>query len=290
MNLDKDQVRSRLKAYGRITKLAKGPVDKVSMACIDGSVNKVGGSFPHYIELYQALAKLSSGQDQALSNIYSPLLDGGSEEEDQRKKLLAKIELDLALNLAQSRDDLDLILMDGGLIRYSIDAGPSFDKLRSICSRKDIILAGFVKEVKTDFVYGLIYGPNEDPKIYDKDLLYGVLDIGDMVVFDGVDLAESEEASKYTNEDIDFCFLRLSNFPGITGIDIIRGQRDKLDYVAGLSYAITPPMSRGVPLLIDMVDTEVRLSDDLTRDLIRSNVDRDLYERFFVSERDMRKY
>ena len=43
-------------------------------------------------------------------------------------------------------------------------------------------------------------------------------------------------------------------------------------------------------IIIDMVDKEVKLDDKLTTELINSYVDRDVLERFFVSERSLRRY
>lgn len=282
-DISKSQIRSRIRTMAEVYDIERYSSDNIKMTCIDGSVNKVGGSFPHYIEIYQSLAMISNMEDRSKSTIYSPLIDGGSEDEDMRKKHLAKIEIDLAIDLAENIDDLDLILMDGGLVRYSIDAQASFHRLKDLVLKKDIILGGFIKEIKTDFVYETLFPEYLGPKIYDKDLLYGVLEPGQALIF-------PEEIISKAKEGFYSCFLRLASFPGVTGIDLLKEQKSNIKDLAGLAYILTPPKSRGVPMIIDMVDAKARLGDDLSLELIKSNIDRDIYERFFVSERSLRKY
>jgi hypothetical protein len=74
----------------------------------------------------------------------------------------------------------------------------------------------------------------------------------------------------------------------VIGLDIIESQRDRLTEMARLVLTLTPQNSRGVPLLIDIVDKEVKISDQMMRGMLERYLDRGVYERFFVSERDKR--
>jgi len=58
--------------------------------------------------------------------------------------------------------------------------------------------------------------------------------------------------------------------------------------MAKLIVTLTPENSRGVPLFLDIVDKEVKITDDLIEALLERYLDRDIYERLFVSERDKR--
>ncbi len=60
--------------------------------------------------------------------------------------------------------------------------------------------------------------------------------------------------------------------------------------MARLVFTLTPENSRGVPpLWLDIVDKEVKISDEIMRGLMERYMDRGIYERFFVSERDKRQ-
>ncbi|MFY9213178.1 MAG: single-stranded DNA endonuclease, partial [Tissierellaceae bacterium] len=83
-------------------------------------------------------------------------------------------------------------------------------------------------------------------------------------------------------------FLRSSLAPSVIGMDIIDSQREHIQEMARLVFTLTPENSRGVPLWLDIVDKEVLISDDIMRSMMEEYLDRDLYERFFVSERDKR--
>ncbi len=74
----------------------------------------------------------------------------------------------------------------------------------------------------------------------------------------------------------------------VIGIDIIESQSQKLEEMARLVLTLTPENSRGVPLWLDIVDKEVKISDDMMKALMERYLERGIYERYFVSERDKR--
>lgn len=287
-NFNRDYLRDQLKCYGsfiNLRKLERDELEKFSkMACIDGSVNRFGSSHPHYIDVYQGLAKVSKSSlaDVILSDVYSPLTSNLSDdEEDLKKKLLARIEILTGLETLKTYD-LDYLLMDGNLIRYTIEDKENFDKLIGQCLEKNVLLAGFIKEPKTNILGELIFKDSQQIKLYDKDILYGILDEGEGYILD-------DSYNKKVDQGFSSMFLRTASYPGVTGLEVLEGQRASLYNIANLCYSLTPQMSRGVPLIIDMVDKEVKIDDKLMREIVLAYLDSDLVERFFRSERSMRR-
>lgn len=288
-SFDKYKLRDKISKIANIDKLRRLSPEELAkvgtVACIDGSVNRVGGAFPHYVDLFQSLSKSSNPnyKDLFLHDIYSPLITKDSDEnEDVRGRMLAEIEIHAALESIEKQGS-NLIIMDGGLIRYQISANALFQKLINICEERRIILAGIIKDTKTNIFFSEIYKDDMEYEIYDKDFLYGVLDMGEAIFL-------PESLNKKWLEGFSSAFVRTSKYPGIVGLDILNSQVKYIKDIANLAYTLTPESSRGVPLLIDMVDQDVKLDDRLVNELIKSYMDKDIYERFYRSERSMRKY
>lgn len=172
--------------------------------------------------------------------------------------------------------------MDGNLIRYTIEDKENFDKLSGLCLEKDVLLAGFIKEPKTNILGELIFKDSQQIKLYDKDILYGILNEGEGYIL-------NDSYNKKVDQGFSSMFLRTASYPGVTGLEVLEGQRSSLYNIANLCYSLTPQMSRGVPLIIDMVDKEVKIDDKLMREIVLAYLDSDLVERFFRSERSMRR-
>lgn len=290
LNMPKEDLRSFLeenigslnpmKAYSK--ERLKDLYDKGGLVGVDGSVNKRGGAYPHYIELYRGLAKSTLYRDRQVSlvDIYSPMDKPLLEEEEdlkERNKRLATIEVEAAL---ESIDKLrpKVILMDGGLIRYNIYAEDIWQDLRLRCEDEDIVLIGLIKDIKTSII-GEYMDKGGDLKLYDRELLFGKLDYGQYLIID--DAVNKKEG--YVS-----AFLRTALGPDIVGMDMLESQRAYLEDMADLIFSITPADSRGVPIWLDIVDEEVKVSDALMKAMMENYLDRGLYERFFISERDKR--
>lgn len=251
---------------------------------VDGSVNRVGGAFPHYIDIFQALAKSTMGEDIFLNDVYTPFIDNkdysDDVEEDRRKRdrRLAIIEMEVAL---KAIDELspNVILMDGGLIRYKISNGSMYNNLVDTCIKNDVILVGVIKDIKTKIISEAL----GDGFYYDREILYGKFKQGQMLI------VNDELNKKYSETDgLVSCFLRGSVSPNVIGIDLPSENSKYLSMVANLVYSLIPTHSRGVPLWLDIVDSEVKIKDSLMNAMLEEYLDRHIYERFFVSERDRR--
>lgn len=297
---DREEIRDFIeKNIGQIKKMEKLDQknlrdihDKGGIVGVDGSNNRIGGAYPHYIELFQGLAKSTAKKDEPIfkTDIYTPLIsdhegnlleEGDKIMEEKKDKRLAEIEIEAALGSISLKPHG--IMMDGGLIRYNIYAGDRWQDLRDMCEEKDITLFGVIKDIKTSIIGEKLLGADSDIRevIYDRELLFGILDYGEMILIR--DDANRKEPQGYAS-----VFLRSSLQPSVVGMDIIDSQRDRLEDMANLVFTLTPENSRGVPLWLDIVDKEVKISDDMMKGLLETYLDRGIYERLFISEREKR--
>lgn len=251
-----------------------------SLVGVDGSNNKTGGAYPHFIEIFQGLAKSTNGNEVFLSSVYTPTLLDVKDDGNLSQKFLASIEIETAIKYIKEYD-LRYLMMDGGFIRYKINCLDLFKKLRTLCEEKGIILFGVIKDIKTNVISNKL---GMDETIYDREILFNRLNIGEAV------LINNEINKKYleNGEGFSSAFMRTSNFPGAIGVDILDSQQDYLKEICNLIYTLTPINSRGVPLWLDIVDKDVKITDEIVSTLLEEFLDRDIYERFFISERDKR--
>ena len=265
--------------------------DKGGIVAVDGSTNRKGGSFPHYIELYQGLAKSTNQdvEDVYLTDIYTPILSDikenplqDEEETDEKNRRLAQIEVKTALQSVKKRSPYALV-MDGGLIRYTIYAKELWKELVEYCLLNDVILFGTIKDIKTKIIGEELKSKYKDLKgpLYDREILFGLLQYKEMLTI-------YDELNKKEQSGFSSGFIRSSLSPNVVGIDIIEEQKHLLFDMAKLILTLTPENSRGVPLFLDIVDKEVKITDDLIEALLERYLDKDIYERLFVSERDKR--
>lgn len=254
---------------------------------VDGSVNRKGGASPHYIEFFRALAKSTrkSLEPVLATEVYSPILDPEGlegEVKDRRDEILTRLEVQVAIGAAEKLDP-HLIMMDGSFIRYIINCKSLWEELRTICESKGILLIGVIEDIKTNIIgtrlveEGLMRNP-----AYDRELLFGRLGLGEFI------LIRYGVSQKSRAGELSSAFMRTSLSPNIIGIDIIDTQRKYLGEMASLVYSLTPENSRGVPIWLDIVDREVKISSRMMEMYLENYLDRDIYERFFVEARSKR--
>ncbi|HZK33476.1 MAG TPA: DNA double-strand break repair nuclease NurA [Tissierellaceae bacterium] len=260
---------------------------------VDGSTNKMGGAYPHFVEVFQGLAKSTLIKDKSIfkADIYTPLFEEREEsilEDDKqanikiRERLLANIEVEVALESIKELKPY-AILMDGSLIRYYIDAYDTWIELREECEKRNILLVGVIKDIKT-FIIGdklLENSPKIQVKPYDREILFGQLDYGEMIII-------NDSVNKKKQHGYSSLFMRSSLAPTVIGMDIIDSQKQYIEEMGKLVFTLTPENSRGVPLWLDLVDQEVKISDAIMKGLMEKYMNRDIYERFFISERAKR--
>ena len=292
---------------GHIKKVEAMPVDKLEkvkkkggVVGVDGSNNKKGGAYPHYVELYQGLAKSTVYKNKSIKteDIFTPLLEEKieksilenseedvSDKEAIRKYKLANVELQAAL---KSIDELKpyIILMDGSLVRYKIQAKDSWEELRHRCEEEGILLVGVIEDIKTSIISqerAREEGLDESMDFYDRELLFGQLEYGELIRI-------RKDRTEKTQADLESIFIRSSRDPSVIGLDMLDTQADKLEEIASLILALTPENSRGVPLWLDIVDSEVKITNTIIDELLESYMDRQVLEVLFVPERDKRNF
>lgn len=301
LSIDKENLRYFIeKEIGPIVsmdKLANNQLalyeSKGGIVGVDGSTNKIGGAYPHFVQVFQGLAKSTLVKDKPVfkADIYTPLFEKKEEnilEEDQkahmdkRDRLLANIEVEVALESIK-RFKPYAILMDGSLIRYSIDAYDTWIQLREECEKENILLVGVIEDIKTSIIGDKLLknSPKMQIKPYDRELLFGKLNYGEMIVI-------NDSVNKKKEYGYSSLFMRSSLAPTVIGMDIIDSQKQHIEEMGKLVFTLTPENSRGVPLWLDLVDEEVKISDAIMKGLLERYMDRDVYERFFISERAKR--
>ncbi|WP_018248313.1 DNA double-strand break repair nuclease NurA [Orenia marismortui] len=274
---------------------------------VDGSVNTQGKIYPHYITLLQALAKSTDRKQSGVirQQIFSPLIEddkrniikklsiaNNQEGEDNRvyaQEVAGKIKSSLlaSLEVLVAKDSIlkwnpTLVMMDGSLTRYQNQAEKEWEELVEIALDRDVIIVGVIEEIGTHDLSLTLGDENDFPTnmkdMYDRELMFGLLDLGEMMIFDNV------------KDGLKKSFARISNDPGVIGIDLLKEQEDSLELVSNLVYSLTPKDGRGIPIWLDIVDEEVRISNKMMEMIIDNYLDPRLKQRLFYSKRSDRVY
>ncbi|MEJ8785928.1 DNA double-strand break repair nuclease NurA [Peptoniphilus sp. HCN-40583] len=264
--------------------LSEGELGAVgSVAGVDGSVIRQGGAYPHYVEFYQGLALSMEKKERRIRRIYTPLLagDDAANAEKLHDRYLAEVELEAATALVEE-EEVAVLMMDGGLLRYAINSPAKWEALRDLCLAEDTLLVGAIKDIKTRDIARRM-GRGHD--FYDREYLAGKLDVGELLI-----LAEDEDEEEKgkTAAGLVGAFYRPTRHWEVVGMDVLSQQKEALNFLARLLYTLTPKNGRGVPFWIDIVDREVKVRQKEVRLILEEAMDREMMERFFVSERDRR--
>ncbi|MFB4214141.1 DNA double-strand break repair nuclease NurA [Shouchella sp. JSM 1781072] len=254
------------------------------LAGTDGSVNQTKGESPHIIYLFQAVAKTTDGIAKWTSDLFVPLLEREEEEDGiskQRAKRLATLELNAARTLIEE-EEVAVMLMDGALYHYRIDAKEEWEQLRQSALSRGTLLIGVSEEITTENLIKLSsfdsYARN--PYSYDRDLLFGMLEQNEMIYIDAI----QHKAGLLS------AWMRLGSTPTITGFDMLEEQSEHMSWVGDLICTLTPADGRGIPLWLDHIDQEIRITDKLVEGLVEQYVDEDIRKQFYVKMRTERPY
>ncbi|MCX7749446.1 MAG: DNA double-strand break repair nuclease NurA [Clostridia bacterium] len=266
------------------------------IAGVDGSINTVGSSYPHYFSLMQALAMSTrkGSKDILEVSVHSPLLDDtiknkqyeseremtkGERDERIRTASLAKLELSVAVRAIKEMAPR-VLLMDGALMRYKIYCGQKWDEFKKLALQKGVIVAGIIEEIKTNAVAKVLKDdlPEMLGDVYDREILFGVLEYGEMLMM-----------KNWTEEkDLKKCFLRSSKDPHVIGMDMLCEQQDWMLDMGRLVMALTQENGRGIPLWLDIVDNQVKISDNMMKAIVETYIDAPIRNMLFLPKREQR--
>lgn len=272
-----------------ITNELKEIKDLGGVIAVDGSTNKFGGAFPHYIQMFKAVASLGLKENEniEIADLYCPLIEEGSIYEEKKiiDRKLAEIELKVAIEAIKNNPKI--IIMDGSLIRYRILSEDLWIKLKDLVIENNIILIGVVEDIKTSVIYDNIYKVNDENDnnvaIYDREF-----------IFDALNYLEALYLNKQKKGKDSFgfrsAFFRSSKSPSAIAVDILEEQESFLGLSLSLIASITDVNSRGVPFILDIADVQARITNDLTKQLIKTYINVEFYEKLFNAQRFKRSF
>jgi len=259
------------------------------LAGVDGSVNLWGGPYPHYVGLLRAVARSTSGAPPVvLAEAHTPLHDssgpergGADADRREREARLARLELRAAA-LAMGRYEPAVLLLDGPLVRFHIEAAAEFDELCACVEGGPTLVAGIIESVGTRLVAEALFErlPGRVRGMYDRELLFGVLRPGEAVVV-------PEAVAK---PGLRTALARLSRDPAIIGVDVPRFQADRITELLRILFSLTPESGRGMPLWLDIVDREARITNRTVEVLVDACLDADVRQVLLSSKRAQRPY
>ncbi|HHX70570.1 MAG: DNA double-strand break repair nuclease NurA [Miniphocaeibacter sp.] len=259
------------------------------VVAVDGSTNKYGGAFPHYIQMFKAVASLGLRENEniEIADLYCPLIDKGSIYEEKKiiDRKLAQTELKVAIEAVKKSPKI--IIMDGSLIRYRILAEELWTRLKDLVIENNIILIGVVEDIKTSIIYDNIYkikGENDTTvAIYDREFIFDALNYLEALYLNKQKKGKDSFGFRST-------FFRSSKAPSAIAVDILEEQEAYLELSLSLIASITDINSRGIPFILDIADVQARITNDLIKQLIKNYIDVEFYEKLFNAQRFKRSF
>lgn len=255
-----------------------------SICVVDGSVNRIGANYPNYVEFFQSMALLSSDQEPLVkADILCPLVDEFSERDQFQisKEKLCATELAVAIE-AVSHHDIKILMMDGTLMRYSLEAEDLYEDLVKLCDMKGVLLVGVVEEISTKIIMNT-FNENDNyvGMLFDREALFNALDMDEGFVV-------KNHKSRKEEYNIEQAFIRTSKDPCVIAIDIPSQNMDDFDEIISFVLTMSDENTRGVPFLLDLVDKKTRIDNKQAEILAKKYLDTEMYQSIFRSQRSKR--
>lgn len=293
--------------FGHLEMLSKLNSNEVSamapkgVVAVDGSINSVGSSYPHYVAVMRSLAQstLACYEPIYKYEIYSPLFEGDNAQEDyfyaeqkdvpaavqdenRRSAHMACLEIEAAIEAVENMEP-SVVMMDGSLAQFRIKCRDKWERLHELVLRQHVLLIGVVEEIKTAMIKQVLEDilPDTMRDMYDRELLFGLLSPGQMLVIAQEHLGQGKLG-------LAAAFMRTSQDPHPIAMDMLVEQAERMRDMAALVYTLTPMDSRGIPLWLDIIDNQVRITDQMMEALVEEYIDADLRHRLLVAKRQNR--
>lgn len=274
-----------IKVYDRFDVNKLKEIKKSGSICVvDGSVNRIGANYPNYVEFFQSMALLSSDQEPLVkADILCPLVDEFSERDQFQisKEKLCATELAVAIE-AVSHHDIKILMMDGTLMRYSLEAEDLYNDLVELCDMKGVLLVGVVEEISTKIIMNT-FNENDNyvGMLFDREALFNALDMDEGFVV-------KNHKSRKEEYSIEQAFIRTSKDPCVIAIDIPSQNMDDFDEIISFVLTMSDENTRGVPFLLDLVDKKTRIDNKQAEILAKKYLDTEMYQSIFRSQRSKR--
>ena len=291
--LSRKKVRDLIKnkKIGKIKVYERFSVDKLKefkqdgcICVVDGSVNRIGANYPNYVEFFQSMALVGSDQEPLVkADILCPLVDEFSERDQFQisKQTLCATELAVAIE-AVSNYDVKILMMDGTLMRYALEAEDLYNDLVELCDNKGVFLVGVVEEISTKIIMNTFKANRVDVgMLFDREALFNVLDMNEGFVVE-------KYKSRKEEYNIEQAFIRTSKDPCVIAIDIPSQNMGKFDEIISFVLTLSDENTRGVPFLLDLVDKKTRIDNKQAEILAKKYLDTEMYQSIFRSQRSKR--
>lgn len=288
---DEKRIREKLAQVGTFHRIEKWEEGEMrdwlkgqTLVGVDGSVNSTRGTQMRTLSVFQALAKGTQGEEKWAAEVYTPLLEEDGEGEDgqearearKRGAILSRLEMDVAVQ-AMAEWAPGVVMLDGSLLHFYIEDPKKWEKVAQTAERKGSWLIGVSEEIGTRGLARELFP--EYPVWSDRDLLYGVLRVGEAYEWEGWSPSGSGMWKMA---------FRSSNSPQPIGLDGLASQHEvRLDLVR-LVYSLTPEQGRGIPFWLDIVDSQVRVTDALVQMMVDQYIDPELRHRLLIPKRSER--
>lgn len=275
----------KIKIYDRFSVDKLKEIKQDGCICVvDGSVNRIGANYPSYVEFFQSMALVGSDKEPLVkADILCPLVDEFSERDQFQisKEKLCATELAVAIE-AVSNHDVKILMMDGTLMRYALEAEGLYEALVELCDEKGVILVGVVEEISTKIIMNTFHENGKNVgMLFDREALFNVLDMNEGFVVE-------KYKSRKEEYNIEQAFIRTSKDPCVIAIDIPSQNKDDFDEIISFVLTLSDENTRGVPFLLDLVDKKTRIDNKQAEILAKKYLDTEMYQSIFRSQRSKR--
>lgn len=255
------------------------------VVAVDGSFKSLGERMPYMIFAINALAFNSQGGIPSREVEVSSGLDCEAHDEieyekftqEQRRKM-AKKEVIVAtqqLNLGAG-----LTMFDGGFWRFEKEAEVEWAFFKQETLNKNVPCVGVIEDIGSYDIYELVNHHCEMseplPFMMDVDYMNGVLDVGEVFMI------TVPYRSNYRR-----CYARFSTDPKPVAFEFLKEHDEYVVSILELAKSLTNQNGRGIPILIDIVDKKVKITNE-QMDMLSGMIDKDHIHKYFTPKRSLR--
>jgi len=274
-------------------------LDNRPLIAVDGSYQTAGATYPYLLTLCQSYAKPFAPhleeEGVVLQKIFSPLteedaalieegVEGGESPEAVflrcTRKIMAELEIKAAKKALFTYRPSYLIL-DGGFVQYLLRTEDAWQDFACAAEEINCVVVGVIEEVSSRLIPSTLQSSRSQPfSSYDREFLYGTLKVGEYFEL------KEEEHAKYGFKTV---FARPANYLQAIGYDFLPSQAKRVEKALQLLFALTPLHSRGIPLILDIVDRQVRITEGEIEQLLSAGLNPELKEKLLTPARRRRE-